>query len=91
MIVEKRFYNDYIKALINAVKSEDIKELEKVIIDYKELFYNDFINEFRLASDEVKLLTLYKIMIMLNISKEYNDKAKEYILNFEKENKGGEA
>lgn len=86
-----RRYNEYTKELIKAVKSEDLNELIKVIEKYKDILGKDFIEYFKNSNEDVKKLTLYKIMLGLNISNEYNVIATDYILTYKYNHRKGNA
>ncbi len=83
--VRNKILHEYVNALREAVKSESIEELTNVIKKYEILFNDLRVEEFINTSDEVKRITLYKIMLSMNISDEYNKKAISFLKKYKGE------
>jgi len=80
-----KVYREYVNALREAVKTESIEELTDVIKKYKILFDDFRVEEFINTSEEIKRFTLYKIMLSMNISDEYNKKAISFLKKYKGE------
>ena len=82
---ESKRIKQYLKDLTNAVKTEDVKVFKAFCIDHVEDLGKNFVNHFLSIDEETQLLTIYKIILRLDISPEYKERALKYIETYHKE------
>ena len=84
---ESKRIKKYIKDLTEAVKTEDVKVFKAFCIDHVEDLGKNFVNHFLSVDEETQLLTMYNIILRLDISPDYKERALKYIETCRKENK----